>query len=120
MIMSKGHFKSAGESISHGDASVLFPITELDATVHQHRDAERTLEAAEGSDVIAVAPTSLASSYFLTQHVLTAVLVDTLSPAVQSHLDHALDGSIEQFELIQIGKWTAQSPNHSLNEFTGA
>lgn len=118
--MLNGHFRSARESISHGDASVLFPVTDLDATIHQHRDAELTLEAAEGSDVIAVAPTSLASSYFLTQHVLTAIPVDTLSPVLESHLDDALDGSIEQFELIQIGKWTVESPNYSLNEFTDA
>jgi hypothetical protein len=118
--MPKEHFKSAEESIPHGDASVLFPVLDLDATVRQHRDAELAFEAVEGSDVIIVAPTSLASSYFLTQHDLTAIHIDTLPEGVESHLDDALDGSIEQFELIQIGKLTAESPNHSLSEFTDA
>lgn len=99
--MSKGHYQSAGGSISHRDANVLFPVTDLDATVHQHRDAELTLESVDGSDAIAVVPTSLASSYFLTQHALTAIPVDTIPPTVQSHLDDVLDESIEQFELIQ-------------------
>jgi len=116
--MSKGHFNSAGASISHGDASVLFPVTDLDGTVHQHRDAELALESVDGSDVIVVTPTSLASSYFLTQHTLTAIPVETLIPAVQSQLDGTLDVPIERFELIQIGKWTAESRDHSLAEFT--
>jgi len=118
--MSKGHFSSPGASISHGDASELFPVRELDATIHQHRDAELALAAVDGADVIVVAPTSMASGYFLAQHALTAIPVETLSPAVQSHLDDALDAPIEDFEVVQIGKWTTDTPNHSLTEFTDA
>jgi hypothetical protein len=118
--MSKGHFGSSGASISHGDASELFPVRELDSTIHQHRDAEITLATVDSADAIVIAPTSLASSYFLTQHPLTAISVETLSPAVRSHLDDALDAPIEDFEVIQIGKWTADSPNRSLSEFTNA
>ena len=116
--MTKGHFRSAGASISRGDARVLFPVTDLDGTVHQYRDAELALEAVDGSDVIVVAPTSLASSYFLTQHALTAIAVETLTPAVQSQLDDALDVPLEGFELIQVGKWTLESRDRSLAEFT--
>ncbi|WP_265112065.1 hypothetical protein [Halosolutus halophilus] len=118
--MLKGHFTSAGTSIEYGDASVLFPIGDLDAVVHQYRDAQRTLTDTDGSDVIVIAPTSLATSYRLTQHALTAIPVDSLSPETREQVADALDEPIETFEVIQIGKWTTDSPNHSLVEFTDA
>ncbi|SFH66977.1 hypothetical protein SAMN04488066_11642 [Halorubrum aquaticum] len=64
--MLKGHFESAGASIEYGDAGFLFPVDELDATVIQYRDAQLALDDVDGSNVIVVAPTSLATSYFLT------------------------------------------------------
>ena len=112
--MPKGHFWSAGASIEHGDASVLFPVEELDVTVFQRRDAELALADADGENIIIVAPTSLASSYFLTQHTLTAIPVDEFTTGVRSKLTDALDIPIEGFNLIQIGKWVTDSPDHSL------
>ena len=114
--MLKGHFQSAGASIEHGDASMLFPVEELDATVLQRRDAEFAFADADGENVIVIAPTSLASSYCLTQHALTAIPVDELSPGVRSKLADGLDTPIETFELIQIGSGspivsTIHSPN---------
>ena len=120
MVMPKGHFRSAGASIEYGDASVLFPVDNLDATVHQYRDAQRILADIDGSDVIVIAPTSLATSYRLTQHALTAIPVDSLSSETREQLADTLDTPIETFEIIQIGKWTTDSPNHSLAEFTDA
>lgn len=116
--MPNGHFSSAGASLEYGDARVLFPVDDLDATVYQHRDAEVALANVDGEDVIIVVPTSLATSYLLTQHVLTAIPVDSLCPAVKSELDDTLDDPIQAFELIQIGKWNTDSQNHSLTEFT--
>jgi hypothetical protein len=118
--MPKGHFESAGASIEYGDAACLFPVDDLDATVFQYRDAQLALNEVDGSNVIVVAPTSLATSYVLTQHALTAVPVESLSTAVQTQLADEIDGSLEAFELIQIGKWNSDSPNHSLTEFTTA
>lgn len=118
--MLKGHFESAGASLKYDDARVLFPVDNLDATVHQLRDAEVALASVDGVDVIIVAPTSLATSYHLTQHILTAIPVDSLCPVVESELDDVLDVPIQSFEFIQIGKWTVDSPNHSLAEFTDA
>jgi hypothetical protein len=115
--MLKGHFSSAGASIDYGDAAELFPVDELDATMLQNRDAQLALNDTEGKNVVIVAPTSLATSYFLTQHVLTAIPVNSLSPAVQTALDKALEEPLDAFELIQIGKWNIDSPNHSLAEF---
>jgi hypothetical protein len=118
--MLKGHFGSAGTSIEYGDAGCLFPVHELDGTVLQYRDAQLALDDVDGSDVIVVAPTSLATSYFLTQHALTAIPIDSLSTVVQTHLANELDDPVDTFELIQVGKWNRDSPNHSLTEFTTA
>jgi hypothetical protein len=118
--MRKGHFHSAEGQVEYGDADVLFPVKELDATVLTHRDAELTLADADGADVIIVAPTSLATSYALTQRALTAIRVDSLPTDVRTHLDGVLDAPIETFDLIQVGKWNRESPNHSLSEFTTA
>ncbi|WP_411966973.1 hypothetical protein [Haloferax sp. YSSS75] len=118
--MHKGHFTSAAASIDYGDAEALFPVCTLDASVYQHRDAQLALADTDGSDVIVVAPTSLATSYSLTQHPLTAIVVDTLPPAVRKAVASSLDDSLDAFELVQIGKWIEDSPNYSLAEFTDA
>ena len=118
--MLKGHFESAEASIEYGAAGCLFPVDELDATVLQHRDAQLALDDVDGSNVIVVAPTNLATSYFLTQHALTAIPVDSLSTAVRTQIAAALDARLDTFELIQIGKWNSDSTNHSLVEFTDA
>lgn len=49
----------------------------------QYRDAQLALDAVDGSSVIVLAPTNLATSYSLTQHVLTAIRVDRLPATVQ-------------------------------------
>ena len=118
--MLKGHFKSAGASIEVGAADYLFPVEELDAAVHQYRDAHLALDDVDGERVILVAPTNLASSYHLTQHALTAIPIESLPSAVQTRLADTIDGSLEAFELIQIGKWNSSSSNHSLAEFADA
>jgi len=118
--MLQGHFESAGASIEYGAAGCLFPVDELDATVLQYRDAQLALNDVDGSNVIVVSPTSLATSYFLTQHALTAIRVDSLSTAVRDQLANALDARLDTFELVQIGKWNSNSLNHSLAEFTNA
>ncbi|WP_144925282.1 hypothetical protein [Halorubrum salsamenti] len=114
--MLKGHFSSAGASIEYGDAKCLFPVGELDATVLQYRDAQLALDGADGASVIVIAPTSLATSYHLTQHTLTAIHVESLPRAVRREIDAAIDA----FELIQVGKWNSDSRNHSLAEFADA
>lgn len=118
--MLKGHFSSAGASVGYGDAKCLFPVGDLDATVLQYRDAQLALDGADGASVIIVAPTSLATSYHLTQHALTAVRVDSLPGPVQTQIDAAIEAPIDTFELIQIGKWNSDSRNYSLSEFADA
>jgi len=118
--MLKGHFGSAGASIEYGDAGCLFPVDDLDATVHQYRDAQFALDDTDGSDVIVVAPTSLATSYHLTQHTLTAIPVESLPTAVQAQVSDVLEAPLDTFDLIQIGKWNSESTDHSLTEFADA
>ena len=118
--MLKGHFESAGASLEFGAADCLFPVEELDATVHQYRDAQLALDAVDGERVILVAPTNLASSYRLAQHPLTAIPVESLSSATRSRIADTIDAPLETFEHIQIGKWNKSSPNHSLSEFADA
>ncbi|WP_435099911.1 hypothetical protein [Halorubrum sp. N11] len=118
--MLKGHFGSAGASIEFGAADYLFPVEELDATVHQYRDAQLALDDVDGGSVILVAPTSLATSHLLTDHALTAIPVESLSSVVQTQIADTIDAPIETFELIQIGKWNSSSSNHSLSEFADA
>ena len=118
--MPKGHFRSAGASIDYGDASELFPVDDLDASVLQHRDAELALNDVDSEDVIVIAPTSLATSYLLTQHALTAIPVEHLSSAIQAQLEDEVPAPLDTFELIQIGKWRTDSVNHSLAEFSEA
>ena len=118
--MPNGHFHSAAGRVAYGDADVLFPVEDLDATVRTHRDAQLALADADGEDVIIVAPTSLATSYALTQRPLAAIRVASLATDVRTTLAGVLDAPIETFDLIQVGKWTRDSPNHSLSEFTTA
>jgi hypothetical protein len=115
--MLKGHFESAGSYLEYGAAGCLFPVTELDATVLQYRDAQLALDDVDGSKVIGIAPTSLATSYFIGQHALTAIPIDSLPTSVQNQLADELEAPLGTFELIQIGKWHSDSPNHSLAEF---
>jgi hypothetical protein len=118
--MLKGHFESAGASIEYGNARFLFPVAELDATVLQYRDAQLALRDVDGSNVIIIAPTSLATSYLLTGHALTAIPVDSLPPAIKKQLSEEIKAPLNSFNLIQIGKWNTDSLNHSLAEFTTA
>ena len=118
--MLEGHFGSSGASIEYGAAGCLFPVDDLDATVLQYRDAQLALNEVDGSNVIVVAPTSLATSYALTQHALTAIPVGSLSTAAQTRPADEIDGSLEAFDVVQIGTWNSDSPNHSLTEFTTA
>lgn len=118
--MPKGYSESAGSYLEYGAAGCLFPIDELDATVLQYRDAELALNDVDGSDVIVVAPTSLATSIYLGEHALTAIPIDSLPTSVRAQLADELDAPLDAFELIQISKWHSDSPNRSLAEFADA
>ena len=118
--MSNEHSGSAKASIEYGDASPLFPVESLDATVDQYRDAELALADVDEASVVTVAPTSMATGYALGQHALTAIRVESLPAEVRVEIGDAIDDSIKSFDLIQVGNSRRTSPNHSLAEFTDA
>jgi hypothetical protein len=98
----------------------LFPVEDLDAAVYQYREAQLALSDVDGSAVIAVTPTSMASGYALGGHPLAAISVASLSATIRTQLADELDTSIDRFELIQVGRWNADTSTHSLAEFTNA
>lgn len=118
--MLRGHFHSAGASVPFGDASDLFPLEDLDGRVLRHREAELALESADSESVVVVAPTSLATSYHLGDEGLAAIHIETLPAEIRAKLDAALDAPLSRFDLIQVGRWHSDSPNHSLTEFGDA
>jgi hypothetical protein len=115
--MSSEHFLTAGKYIKHGDASNLFPVESLSGEIFQYRDAEVRLQSVENEKVVAVSPTGLASSYFLTQHPLTAIEVRSLSDSKYSSIAEEADIDLSRFELIQIGRGPSNLQNRSLSEF---
>jgi len=115
--MSKGHYESARGTLPYGEAAALFPVADLDATVHQYQDARLALDEADEPDVVVVVPTSMATGYALGSHPLTAIPVASLAAELRAQLASGLDSAIDTFELIQIGRWVTDSRNHSLGEF---
>ncbi|WP_436903528.1 hypothetical protein [Halovenus halobia] len=115
--MSIGHFYEAGGYVDHGDAKILLPVDELQATVHTHRDAEIALKNVPAKAVLAVRPTGMASSYALTQRPLAAIEINSLPEEPRAQLDHLIKDDLRQFELVQIGRQPHTSQNRSLAEF---
>lgn len=115
--MPSTHFNDAGAYIDRGDAEPLFPVSDLQAQVHTHRDAEVVLGDVTPESVVVVKPTGLASSYALTQSALCAVEITSLDREALDKLKAASEIDLTEFELVQIGRQTKASQNRSLGEF---
>ncbi|XGI84701.1 hypothetical protein ACEU6E_10740 (plasmid) [Halorutilales archaeon Cl-col2-1] len=115
--MSVGHFYDAGGYVDHGDISDRIPVKALSAELHQYRNAELKLQEVKSEEVVAVSPTSLASSYFLTQHPLTAIEVESLPESVRASITEDEDIDLSQFEILQIGRQRRESQNRIISEF---
>lgn len=115
--MRVGHYYDAGGYVDHGDASTLFPVESLSGEVQQYRDAEIRLQSVASEKVIVVSPTGLASSYFLTQHPLTAIDIKSLPDMVRTSVENHTEFQISEFDVIQIGRRTSNIQNKSLSEF---
>jgi len=81
------------------------------------RDAEITLAAVAPDAVVAVAPTGLASSYFLTHQPLSVIEIDHLSLDFVPAVTEQTDIEIEAYHVIQISRRSPRSENHSLTEY---
>lgn len=110
--MSDNHSSWGKHTTPHGDASPLFPVEELDGDVHHRRDARLRLDEVDEDDIIGVAPTSMASGYFLGQHDLAAVEIATLPEAIRERLEFDTD----EYELVRVGR-RREFQNRSLSEF---
>jgi hypothetical protein len=115
--MSTGHFHNAGGYIDHDEVEPLFPVESLPGVVQQ-RDAQLRLQSVAPKAVLAVRPTGLASSYFLTQHPLTAIDIDALPSSTRRQIAQICPGGLDQFEVIQVGRGVSAPDNHSLREWT--
>lgn len=100
---------------SHDDAAHLFPVDELDADLHRGRDAALRLDEAGEDGVIGVAPTGMASGYFLGQHDLVAIEVDSLPEPARAQLE-AAGVATSDYEVIRVGR-RREFQNRSLAEF---
>ena len=105
------------QTVSHGDAAGLFPVEELDVSTIRNREAVLALETVEKGDVLVVAPDGMASGYYLGGHPLTLLPVEALPVERKRELSDALDGSVEDFEYVRVGRRVESGPNHSLSEF---
>ncbi len=115
--MSFRHFHAAGGYIDHDEAEPLFPVEGLAGAV-QHGDAQLRLQSVAPEAALAVRPTGLASSYFLTQHPLTAIDIDALPSSTRRRIAQTCPGRVGQFEVIQIGRGVSALKSHSLREWT--
>jgi len=115
--MTSENLHENGGTIQHDGAASLFPLRQLEGTVHRYRDAHLKRESADNSRIVIVGPTSLASSYFLAQHPLSLIELSTLSPKQRDKLSAATELDLAEFEFIQVGRGHAQSQNHSLSEY---
>ncbi|SDF96201.1 hypothetical protein [Halorientalis regularis] len=111
-----GHYHNAGDYLDYDDASVLFPVEELSATVHTHRDAELILRDADSESVLVVKPTGFASSYALTQRPLTVIEIASMNDDTLDHIQSSVDDP-GRFEYIQVGRATRSAQNRSLAEY---
>jgi hypothetical protein len=116
-MMTDAHKPKAGAHVDHGEATRLFPVDELSAVTHQHRDAQVELESLGSADVIAVAPTGLASSYSLHRHPLTVVEIESLPEAIETSITSESGVDVADFEVIRIGTGQREITDRSLAEF---
>lgn len=115
--MSTENFCEGGETIQHDAAAPLFPLNQLEGTIYRYRDAELKRERANVSQIVTVGPTGFASSYFLAQHPLSLVELNTLSPTQRDELSAGTELDLDEFEFIQVGRNRTRPQNHSLSEY---
>ena len=108
------HPHESRETIQHDAAASLFPLGQLEGTIHRYRDAQLKRESANASQIVTVGPTGLASSYFLAQHPLSLIELGTLSPKQRDELSTGTELDLAEFKFIQVGRGDIQSQNHSL------
>ena len=108
------------ETVQFGVVSELFPVAELDAPLVRNRDALLRLEELDEEAIIVVVPESMATGYHLGDHELTLIAIADLPTALTRAVSAAIDGPIEAYTHVQLGKQIESGPNRSLSEFGSA
>jgi hypothetical protein len=108
------------EAVPFGAVDGLFPVAELDAPIVQNRDAQLRLKELDEEAIIAIAPDGMATGYYLGAHELTLIPISELSPPLKQALSQAVDGSIEKYSHVQLGKHIESGANRTLSEFNSA
>ena len=108
------------ETVQFGVVSELFPVAELDAPLVRNRDALLRLEELDEEAIIVVVLESMATGYHLGDHELTLIAIEDLPAALTRAVSAAVDGSIEAYTHVQLGKQIESGPNRSLSEFEAA
>lgn len=102
------------DSVPYGVASSLLPVESLSPDVWARHDAAaERLESVPASDVLAVAPESMATGYKLAQMPLTVVSLDELAAEVSTPVVEAASGD---YSLLVLGQ-AAEPVNHRLREY---
>lgn len=112
--MSQGNLYVQFDSVPYGVASSLLPVESLSPEVWARHDAAaERLESVAASDVLAVAPESMATGYKLAQMPLTVVSLDELATEIRAPVVEAASGN---YSLLVLGR-TTEPVNHRLREY---
>jgi hypothetical protein len=112
--MSQGNPHVRFDSVPYSAARSVLPVESLSPEVWARHDiAAEWLESVPASDILAVAPESMATGYKLAQMPLTVVSLDDLPVAVRTSVVEAASGD---YSLLVLGRATNQV-NHRLREY---
>lgn len=108
------------DSIPYGAVSAVFPVESLPVgTWHQHDAAAERLESTPESDVLAVAPESMATGYKLAQSPLTVVSLDALPQRAAPEVLDELPARVREYSILVFGR-PATAENRRLREYVSS
>jgi hypothetical protein len=112
--MHKANYHVRFDSVPYGVASPLLPVESLPPEGWARHDAAaERLDSVAPSDVLAVAPESMATGYRLARMPLTVVSLDELAAEVRTPVVEAASGD---YSLLVLGRAT-EPVNHRLREY---
>lgn len=104
-------------SVPYGTVSSIFPVESLPRTAWDLYDAAvERFESASESDVVAVAPESMATGYALVQRPLTVVSLADLPSGIRAELLAEAPETLRERSLLVFGRPT-DAENHTLREY---
>lgn len=115
--MSSGNLHIRYASVPYGSVSELLPVETLSPAAYwQHDSAAERIQSASDSEIVAIAPESMATGYRLGQHPLTAIDLDSLSEARYERLDEGTRSELRGHSILVLGQFPDHE-NRTLREF---